>query len=49
MSKKKKKTYTIEVVNDNAEQCIALIKTYILKLSSDKNKKQNILQLVEEH
>jgi hypothetical protein len=39
----------LEVVNDNAERGIALIKTYNSKLTTDEEQKQCVLQLVEEH
>lgn len=45
----KRRIQSLEVVNDNAERGIALIKTYNSKLSTDENQKQFILQLVEEH
>lgn len=45
----KRRIQGLEVVNDNAERGIALIKTYNSKLSTDENQKQYILQLVEEH
>lgn len=45
----KRRIQSLEVVNDNAERGIALIKTYNSKLSTDENQKQYILQLVEEH
>ena len=39
----------LEVVNDNAERGIALIKTYNSKLNTDEDQKQCALQLIEEH
>ena len=45
----KSRIQNFEVVNDNAEQGIALIKTYNSKLSTDEEQKQCILQMVEEH
>lgn len=45
----KRRIQSLEVVNDNTERGIALIKTYNSKLSTDENQKQYILQLVEEH
>lgn len=44
-----KRIKSLEVVNDNAERGIALIKTYNSKLSTDEDQKQFILHLVEEH
>lgn len=45
----KRRVQCLEVVNDNAERGIALIKTYNSKLSTDEDQKQCILQLVEDH